>query len=609
MNPVELNEKIPSIKIKNNKKLYYTNVKERYILREKIKRLLGIVLVGLMAVGAIPFNASAATEEYEAYNIKNEIAHVLNMKKIDDDSKTYVAYCYNGLYAPPRMVVKNDAGAKSGSTKYNKILATADNLVEKAVQVLNDGKYDGRQTVFRPRISDGAKLKQVLVDILYNGYPSNASGLMDGLTKDEAYDVTQAAVWYYSSANYYREHNTVTGSAPSLYNRDKDIVGGEYREKNPAKKRMMWEALANLIQVPIEDRVSKIGSDITKEQIKPLKSGRATDISLFEPMEKVSGNGGSYQNLITATFATYEDTTFPAYIVVNKAWEGAALEDGESYPEVYFQLMKNGKPEGKKIKYENKDVIFHIADDKELGLYTIKEVNADGSDWSAEGYKAEGFTIAENGVLIFVNTKKAKPVKEENAELEAPAAVKPDEPIKDKEPSTASAPDTPGATIGTDRSAPDKPVEPAVETETPKEPIVTTPSTNTEVDKKQPDVPTVVEPKKEEPSQSEKKDTEKTCVFVPTNPTVPNVPESNKIVEIDKPVMDEPVKSENPIIEDMDVPKSYAPETPDVDKPKEEDKNVPKTGDDFDSTLYLGMMTMAGGALLLMKKRVKAINK
>ena len=87
----------------------------------------------------------------------------------------------------------------------------------------------------------------------------------------------------------------------------------------------------------------------------------------------------------------------PGKIYAYKNWEGENLDYGEEYPDVYFQLYKDGNPVGGPVKLENDWVIFNIDNIDEIDRYTIEEVNADGSPWTHEGYRRGDITRKDDG--------------------------------------------------------------------------------------------------------------------------------------------------------------------------------------------------------------------
>ncbi|MCV3151299.1 Spy0128 family protein [Enterococcus faecalis] len=94
----------------------------------------------------------------------------------------------------------------------------------------------------------------------------------------------------------------------------------------------------------------------------------------------------------------------PGEVTVDKIWTGVDLEVGQNYPDVYFQLLKDGHAVGSPVLYEGHTVTFKIDNKDEISKYVVKEVNADGSDWSAEGY-VPGTIEGSDGVFTVENRK------------------------------------------------------------------------------------------------------------------------------------------------------------------------------------------------------------
>ncbi len=104
------------------------------------------------------------------------------------------------------------------------------------------------------------------------------------------------------------------------------------------------------------------------------------------------------------TVINKEDAPISGEIKVTKTWAGAELKEGETRPEVYFQLMKEGLKEGSPVKLEGTEVVFKIEDKKDISKYTVEEVNADGTPWKSKGFKA-GDVTGSNGEFRVENTK------------------------------------------------------------------------------------------------------------------------------------------------------------------------------------------------------------
>lgn len=132
---------------------------------------------------------------------------------------------------------------------------------------------------------------------------------------------------------------------------------------------------------------------------------------------KTSRLGTAYMYYNTGNYNYYcrpQYVKTPGCITVCKYWSGARLAYGEKRPDVYFQLYKNGRKVGSPKKSNYNRVTFRVADYRELSQYTVEEVNADGTPWSAPGYVAGkpsrmSFSNACNAVICITNYKKTKP--------------------------------------------------------------------------------------------------------------------------------------------------------------------------------------------------------
>ena len=94
----------------------------------------------------------------------------------------------------------------------------------------------------------------------------------------------------------------------------------------------------------------------------------------------------------------------PGIVKVNKVWRGQV--DPAARPDVYFQLMQNGKPvDNQRKKWEGEPVEFTIEDKDSIASYSVNEVKADGTRWSEQGYDTPIVTKKTDGLFEFVNRK------------------------------------------------------------------------------------------------------------------------------------------------------------------------------------------------------------
>ncbi len=223
----------------NNK--MFLNKEAGFLAHTKRKRRFAVTLVGvffmlLACAGAIGFGqvAYAADEKtvpnfksldpdypwygYDAYRDWFLRYHDLNVNL--EGSTPYQVYCFNLLRQEP-----------------SKINSTRKNWFK---------KVDGDNAVFKkyattPRIENG-DLKRNLSNVIYNGYPNDANGIMKGLDRYNAILVTQHAVWHYSDNSQY----TI------------DKLWEEEAKKNEISQeqvKLMREALKKLISPDLEKTV------------------------------------------------------------------------------------------------------------------------------------------------------------------------------------------------------------------------------------------------------------------------------------------------------------------------------------------------------------------
>ncbi|HEQ9339874.1 TPA: fibronectin-binding protein SfbI [Streptococcus pyogenes] len=223
----------------NNK--IFLNKEAGFLAHTKRKRRFAVTLVGvffmlLACAGAIGFGqvAYAADERtvpnfksldpdypwygYDAYRDWFLRYHDLNVNL--EGSTPYQVYCFNLLRQEP-----------------SKINSTRKNWFK---------KVDGDNAVFKkyattPRIENG-DLKRNLSNVIYNGYPNDANGIMKGLDRYNAILVTQHAVWHYSDNSQY----TI------------DKLWEEEAKKNEISQeqvKLMREALKKLISPDLEKTV------------------------------------------------------------------------------------------------------------------------------------------------------------------------------------------------------------------------------------------------------------------------------------------------------------------------------------------------------------------
>ncbi|VKB22675.1 surface anchored protein [Streptococcus pneumoniae] len=99
----------------------------------------------------------------------------------------------------------------------------------------------------------------------------------------------------------------------------------------------------------------------------------------------------------------------PATITVTKKWEN--VKEGAKKPDVWIQLLKDGKPEGerKRIESDKGQTTFEIPNKDEINKYSVKEVDKEGRDWKHKDFTAGQPVNKGNGHFEITNTKKEKP--------------------------------------------------------------------------------------------------------------------------------------------------------------------------------------------------------
>ncbi|VHK70022.1 fibronectin-binding protein [Streptococcus pyogenes] len=233
----------------NNK--MFLNKEAGFLVHTKRKRRFAVTLVGvffmlLACADAIGFGqvAYAADEKtvpnrinsnpefpwygYDAY--KGFEARYHDLKVNLKGSKEYQVYCFNLTKHFPRP-------AYSITNNFYK-------------------KIDGSGSAFKsyatnPRVLDENldKLEKNILNVIYNGYKSNANGFMNGIEDFNAILVTQNAIWYYSD-------NAPLNDVNKMWERE--VRNGEISE---SQVTLMREALKKLIDPNLEaTAVNKIPS-------------------------------------------------------------------------------------------------------------------------------------------------------------------------------------------------------------------------------------------------------------------------------------------------------------------------------------------------------------
>ncbi|HER8065657.1 TPA: fibronectin-binding protein PrtF1/SfbI [Streptococcus pyogenes] len=254
----------------NNK--IFLNKEASFLAHTKRKRRFAVTLVGvffmlLACAGAIGFGqvAYAADEKtvpnhsspnpefpwygYDAYRGWFLRYHDLNVNL--EGSTSYQVYCFNLVRQEPSKV----NGLRKNWFK----------------------KVDGDNAVFKkyaanPRVIDG-DLERNILNVIYNGYSSDANGIMKGLDRYNAILVTQTAIWYYSDSS-----PISLSAAETMW--EKEAESGDISWE---QVKLMREALKKLID-------PKLGETVVKKLPKNYK------LNIFVSKDE------SIQNLLSAEY-------------------------------------------------------------------------------------------------------------------------------------------------------------------------------------------------------------------------------------------------------------------------------------------------------------------
>lgn len=134
-------------------------------------------------------------------------------------------------------------------------------------------------------------------------------------------------------------------------------------------------------------------------------------------------SGAGYQAILTGRTVNLQ----PGTVKITKHWKG--VPQGETKPEVWMQLQKDGKAVETKQLEENGDnpvMEFTISDKTEIDKYTVVELKADKkTPWAHDGYSAGTVTKVKEG-------GKEKPGEFEVTNTKNPEQPQPGQPTKHK---------------------------------------------------------------------------------------------------------------------------------------------------------------------------------
>ncbi|MEY1961639.1 fibronectin-binding protein PrtF1/SfbI [Streptococcus pyogenes] len=224
----------------NNK--MFLNKEAGFLVHTKRKRRFAVTLVGvffllLACAGAIGFGQVAYAADEKT---------VPNFKSPDPDYPWYGYDSYRGIFARYHNLKVNLKGSKEyqaycfNLTKYfpRPTYSTTNNFYK---------KIDGSGSAFKsyaanPRVLDENldKLEKNVLNVIYNGYKSNANGFMNGIEDLNAILVTQNAIWYYSDSAPLNDVNKMW---------EREVRNGEISE---SQVTLMREALKKLIDPNLE---------------------------------------------------------------------------------------------------------------------------------------------------------------------------------------------------------------------------------------------------------------------------------------------------------------------------------------------------------------------
>nr|WP_136116428.1 fibronectin-binding protein PrtF1/SfbI [Streptococcus pyogenes] len=302
----------------NNK--MFLNKEAGFLAHTKRKRRFAVTLVGvffmlLACAGAIGFGqvAYAADEKtvpshsspspdfpwygYDAYS--GWIPRYHDLKVNLKGSKEYQVYCFNLKRSFPRRTH-----------------SITNNFYKKIV---------GSGSVFKsyaenPRVLDENldKLEKNILNVIYNGYKSNANGFMNGIEDFNAILVTQTAIWYYSDSS--------PASATAVEKMwDREVKDGDISLE---QVKLMREALKKLIDPNLEaTAVNKIPSGYR--------------LNIFESENE------DYQNLLSAEYVP-DSPPMPGEVPKEESpkEENPKIPDldGHEIPEVPSESLEPGLP-------------------------------------------------------------------------------------------------------------------------------------------------------------------------------------------------------------------------------------------------------------------------
>ncbi|HHD5366369.1 TPA: fibronectin-bing protein SfbII [Streptococcus pyogenes] len=311
--------------------------------------------------GAFEIKKNKSQEEYnyEVYDNRNIIQdgeHKLEIKRVDGTGKTYQGFCF--------QLTKNFPTAQGVSKKLYKKLSSSDEETLK--------QYASKYTSNRRGDTSG-NLKKQIAKVLTEGYPTNKSDWLNGLTENEKIEVTQDAIWYFTE--------TTVPADRSYTNRN-------------VNSQKMKEVYQKLIDTTDIDKYEDVQFD------------------LFVPQDTNLQAVISVEPVIESLPWTSLKPIAQKDITAKKIWVDAPKEKPIIYFKLYRQLPGEKEVavddvELKQINSEGQQEISVtwtnqlVTDEKGMAyIYSVKEVDKNGELLEPKDYikKEDGLTVTNTYV-------------------------------------------------------------------------------------------------------------------------------------------------------------------------------------------------------------------
>ncbi|HEP1387947.1 TPA: fibronectin-bing protein SfbII [Streptococcus pyogenes] len=311
--------------------------------------------------GAFEIKKNKSQEEYnyEVYdnrNILQDGEHKLEIKRVDGTGKTYQGFCF--------QLTKNFPTAQGVSKKLYKKLSSSDEETLK--------QYASKYTSNRRGDTSG-NLKKQIAKVLTEGYPTNKSDWLNGLTENEKIEVTQDAIWYFTE--------TTVPADRSYTNRN-------------VNSQKMKEVYQKLIDTTDIDKYEDVQFD------------------LFVPQDTNLQAVISVEPVIESLPWTSSKPIAQKDITAKKIWVDAPKEKPIIYFKLYRQLPGEKEvavddAELKQINSEGQQEISVtwtnqlVTDEKGMAyIYSVKEVDKNGELLEPKDYikKEDGLTVTNTYV-------------------------------------------------------------------------------------------------------------------------------------------------------------------------------------------------------------------